>query len=248
MDHAEEIIGQLVVADSDDPVDLEMAEHALDALALPVERAVSRIPPHDAACPGGNPKGVCGLPIEASQALATRGVRMKTDIKRLLWVLAVLFVLYQISKMGAPSSPPSLLPPEQSAFIDAKREASRNYDLAPNDLVKTEIADQWARDVCRMPPSPDIRGWKGRVRSIISGFEQPLIFLDIGENISLSSSVPSGPILDAVRTMRKGDEVVFSGQFRPDGEGCPVKLIGVYEETRVHKPSFEIELFSIAAQ
>ena len=40
MDHAEEAVGQLVIAGGDGPVDLEAAEHALDPVALPVERPV----------------------------------------------------------------------------------------------------------------------------------------------------------------------------------------------------------------
>lgn len=40
MDHAGEAIGQLVVAGGDGAVDLEVAEHALDAVALLVERSV----------------------------------------------------------------------------------------------------------------------------------------------------------------------------------------------------------------
>lgn len=40
MDHAEEAAGQLVIAGGDSAVDFEMAEHALDAVALFVERAV----------------------------------------------------------------------------------------------------------------------------------------------------------------------------------------------------------------
>ena len=40
VDHAEEATGQLVVAGGDGSVDLEVAEHALDAVALLVERAV----------------------------------------------------------------------------------------------------------------------------------------------------------------------------------------------------------------
>ncbi len=40
MDHAEEAVGELVVASGDSAVDLEVAEHALDAVALLVERTV----------------------------------------------------------------------------------------------------------------------------------------------------------------------------------------------------------------
>lgn len=40
MDHAEEAVGKLVVSGSDGTVELEMAEHALDAVALLVERPV----------------------------------------------------------------------------------------------------------------------------------------------------------------------------------------------------------------
>ncbi len=40
MDHAEEAVGQLIVAGGDGAVDLELAEHALDAVALLVERPV----------------------------------------------------------------------------------------------------------------------------------------------------------------------------------------------------------------
>lgn len=40
MDHAKEAIGQLVVACGDGAVDLEMAEHALNAVALLVEGPV----------------------------------------------------------------------------------------------------------------------------------------------------------------------------------------------------------------
>ena len=40
MDHAEEAVGQLVVAGGDSAVDLQVAEHALDAVALLVERPV----------------------------------------------------------------------------------------------------------------------------------------------------------------------------------------------------------------
>jgi hypothetical protein len=38
VDHAEEAAGQLIVASGDGSVDFEVAEHALDAVALPVER------------------------------------------------------------------------------------------------------------------------------------------------------------------------------------------------------------------
>lgn len=37
MHHAEEAVCQLVIAGSDGTVDFEMAEHALDAVALPVK-------------------------------------------------------------------------------------------------------------------------------------------------------------------------------------------------------------------
>ncbi|GEM_PF-2003698 len=37
MDHSEEAVGQLIVSGGNGPVDLEMAEHALDAVALLVE-------------------------------------------------------------------------------------------------------------------------------------------------------------------------------------------------------------------
>ncbi len=40
MNHSEEAVGQLVEAGSDGAIDLEMAEHALDAVALLVERSV----------------------------------------------------------------------------------------------------------------------------------------------------------------------------------------------------------------
>ena len=40
VDHAEEAAGELVVAGGDGRVDLEVAEHALDAVALPVKRSV----------------------------------------------------------------------------------------------------------------------------------------------------------------------------------------------------------------
>jgi len=40
MDHSEEAIGQLVVSGGDGAVDLEMAEHALDAVTLLVERPI----------------------------------------------------------------------------------------------------------------------------------------------------------------------------------------------------------------
>ena len=40
MDHAEEAVGKLVIAGSDRAVDLELAEHSLDAVALLVERSV----------------------------------------------------------------------------------------------------------------------------------------------------------------------------------------------------------------
>jgi len=40
MDHAEEAVGELVVAGGDGAVDFEMTEHALDAVLLLVERAV----------------------------------------------------------------------------------------------------------------------------------------------------------------------------------------------------------------
>lgn len=40
IDHAEEAAGQLVIAGRDSAVDLEVAEHALDAVAVLVERSV----------------------------------------------------------------------------------------------------------------------------------------------------------------------------------------------------------------
>ena len=40
MDHSEEAVGQLIVAGGDGAVDLELSEHALDAIALLVERPI----------------------------------------------------------------------------------------------------------------------------------------------------------------------------------------------------------------
>ena len=40
MDHAEEAVGQLIVPSGDGTVDLEVTEHALDAIALLIERPV----------------------------------------------------------------------------------------------------------------------------------------------------------------------------------------------------------------
>jgi hypothetical protein len=40
MDHSEEAVGQLVVAGGNGAVDLEVTEHALDAVALLVERPI----------------------------------------------------------------------------------------------------------------------------------------------------------------------------------------------------------------
>ena len=40
MDHSEEAVGELVIAGGDGAIDFEMAEHALDAIALLVERTV----------------------------------------------------------------------------------------------------------------------------------------------------------------------------------------------------------------
>ncbi len=40
MDHAEEAVGQLVIAGGDRPVDFETTEHAFDAIPLLVERPV----------------------------------------------------------------------------------------------------------------------------------------------------------------------------------------------------------------
>jgi hypothetical protein len=40
MNHAEEAVGKLIVARGDGAVDLELSEHALDAVALLVERPI----------------------------------------------------------------------------------------------------------------------------------------------------------------------------------------------------------------
>ncbi len=53
MDHAEEAVSKLVVAGGDGAVDLEVAEHALDAIALLVERPII-LDLHTAVCPTRN--------------------------------------------------------------------------------------------------------------------------------------------------------------------------------------------------
>lgn len=40
MDHSEEAVGQLIIPGGDGAVDLELSEHALDAVALLVERPI----------------------------------------------------------------------------------------------------------------------------------------------------------------------------------------------------------------
>lgn len=40
MDHSEETVGQLIVSGGDGTVDLELSEHALDAIALLIERLI----------------------------------------------------------------------------------------------------------------------------------------------------------------------------------------------------------------
>ena len=40
MDHSEEAVGQLIVSGGDGAIDLELSEHAFDAIALLVERPI----------------------------------------------------------------------------------------------------------------------------------------------------------------------------------------------------------------
>ena len=40
MQHSEEALGELVIAGRDRPVDLQVAEHALDAVAVPIQALV----------------------------------------------------------------------------------------------------------------------------------------------------------------------------------------------------------------
>lgn len=40
MDHSQEAVGQLIVSGGDGAIDLEIAEHTIDAIALLVERPI----------------------------------------------------------------------------------------------------------------------------------------------------------------------------------------------------------------
>jgi hypothetical protein len=144
---------------------------------------------------------------------------------------------------SAPPAQPAL-PSDQQAFLSAKASAESDLDAAPNDIVKSQVKDQWEKSICSVLKTPNFAKWLGHIKSI--GSEGGLI-VEIGNGMEVEEFVPKpSPVFDQITALSVGTAVSISGSFKPGDDNCAVDLIGVpWGDSRLKSPDFNVHFTDV---
>jgi len=136
------------------------------------------------------------------------------------------------------------LPPDQQAFLSAKASAEGRLDAAPNDIVKSQVKDQWEKSICSILKTPNFTKWLGHIKSI--GGDGGLI-VEIGSGMEVEEFVPKpSAVFDQITVLSVGTAVSISGTFKPGDDNCTVDLIGVpWGDSRLKNPDFNVHFTDV---
>jgi hypothetical protein len=125
-------------------------------------------------------------------------------------------------------------PPVQTAFLAAFSEGEKAYGTAENDLQKAKAITDRDGAMCAAFGGGAVSEWAGKIQDIGAngdGFATVEIrisedvqvktwnnaFSDMGDSTLIQ---PPSAVYDALLGMKKGQTVIFSGEFVPDTSSC----------------------------
>lgn len=116
-------------------------------------------------------------------------------------------------------------PPSEKAFradlLNLYQQAKDQYNIAPNDVARTQIRDQWNKDFCAfIVQRRNFTGWTGRLDRLSQPNVTVIFNINIGDGLKLINapftdlSVKS-PAYKLISRVSQGSNVTVSGYFAP---------------------------------
>ena len=155
-----------------------------------------------------------------------------------------------------PETPP---PPAQQAFTAAVVQGQEGMDQHPNELKRRQLRRLRDAAVCAAVPDRLVSDWRGRVGEIALDrdgqatlsveLDHGIRFAthdDAGDDEQAHTLLPEGsPVYQALIDLAEGDEVRFSGELLPGGDGCLDERSATFSGA-MSSPSWLMRFTSIA--
>ncbi|HJU20473.1 MAG TPA: peptidoglycan-binding protein [Stellaceae bacterium] len=162
-----------------------------------------------------------------------------------------------MSKAPDASAP---IPADEQAFIDVVHEARQKYEAASNDMAKGGVRAWRKEAICRTLSSLEVMDWKGTIYNLSSNSDgKGVVEISIAPDIYVEtmnnafSDIPYHTLIDPgsdvfqkLSAMRKGDEVIFSGEFPSSDVDCTAEA-SVTQAGSMTEPEFLFRFSSISA-
>ncbi|RYB88490.1 DUF2510 domain-containing protein [Nocardioides glacieisoli] len=149
-----------------------------------------------------------------------------------------------------PTNPYGPQPTQQTQFLDIASNAKDQYASASNDLKAGAALSARNDAMCQLLGSGQVAGWTGTVTTLDSnGDGYGIVTIEMADNVELGTwnnafsdimddtLVKPGPLLDKLLNLEEGQNVRFSGSFRPSSDTC-VNDSRLTQAGSVDDPSF----------
>jgi hypothetical protein len=149
-----------------------------------------------------------------------------------------------------PSNPYGPQPPQQTQFLSLAASAMDEYATASNDLKAGAALSARNDAMCQLLGSGQVAGWTGTVTTLDSnGDGYGIVTIEMAQDVELGTwnnafsdimddtLVKPGPLLDKLLGLEEGQNVRFSGSFRPSTDTC-VNDSRLTQAGSVEDPSF----------
>jgi hypothetical protein len=131
-------------------------------------------------------------------------------------------------------NPSSLMPADESEFINIVTQASATYESAKTEFAKGAVRPLRAKAICAALKSPQANNWIGKlVRLTTNGDGKGVLAVEIAPNVKIKTFStqlsdtgsetlvePDSKLYSALGELSEGDQVKFSGSFFVKSSDC----------------------------
>lgn len=159
-----------------------------------------------------------------------------------------------------PARKPLPMPSDQRAFLDAVEKGRDVYSSGKNEMQKGSAKPLRARAICSVLQNLSARNWVGEIQKLSTNSDgKGVLEISIGPKTTLKTTNnsfsdiayqslidPSSNLFAKVSSLNIGDQVVFSGRFFQEAEGC-VAEGSMTLRGSIESPDFFMRFTDVAA-
>ena len=141
-------------------------------------------------------------------------------------------------RRAATTNPPSVMPDDEKAVVEAIEDARRAYKVAANDLARGGTRGQRKSALCHALKGKSVDDWTGTIETLSSNSEgKGVISIRIGPDIHVATwnnalsdimhttlIEPGTELFSRLSSLKVGDRVKFSGLFFESNTDCVFEL------------------------